>query len=231
MPRAPDAGRRSPALTRRSIQAAGGYLAGGLLLSTWLLVAGRRSGWAVMGWVAACLLFFRDPERRLDADPELVYASADGIVMRTEPAREQWIGEEAVRITTFLSLHNVHVTRSPVAGRIVMAEDVDGGLAPALLARAERNRRLRLAIDGPRGRVVLVQIAGTLARRISSWVEPGNGVAAGQRVGMIHFGSRTDVLLPSRTSELLVRPGDRVRAGITPVARYRGGEGSPCASS
>ena len=77
----------------------------------------------------------------------------------------------------------------------------------------------------------LVQIAGALARRISSWVEPGNGVAAGQRVGLIHFGSRTDVLLPSRTSELLVRPGDRVRAGITPLARYRRGETSACASS
>ena len=231
MPARPRAGQRERALTRRSIRAGGGYVLLGLIAGSWLVHGGRRAGWAVLAGAGACLAFFRDPERRLNPEPDLVYASADGVVLRTEQAGEPWMSESAVRVSTFLSLHNVHVTRSPVSGRVARAEAVDGGLAPALLARAESNRRLRLAIDGDRGRVVLVQVAGSVARRITSWVEPGSGVAAGERVGLIHFGSRADVVLPSDRVDLLVRPGDRVRAGVTPLARYRGKEASPCASS
>jgi len=137
--------------------------------------------------------------------------------------RDPWVpGEEATRITTFLSLHNVHVTRSPVAGRIATEEDVTGGYRPAFLARSEANRRRRLAIDGRGGRVVIVQVAGLVARKITSWVSLGDDLRAGQRLGLIHFGSRADVLLPAGSADVLVSAGDRVRAGRSPLARYRG---------
>ena len=124
----------------------------------------------------------------------------------------------------FLSLLNVHVNRSPVNGQVTAVEEIDGGFAPAFADRSEVNYRHRVALHGERGPVVLVLIAGLLARKISRWVGTGDDVAAGQRISLIHFGSRTDVLLPGDSVEVLVRPGDRVRAGVTPLARYRSGE-------
>ena len=187
-----------------------------------LAAGGRRFGRLLGGTALAGLLFFRDPERRAPDRPELVYATADGVVVGVDRATEPWLGDrESLRVSTFLSLHNVHVTRSPVTGDVIRDEDLPGGFAPALFRRSESNRRKRLAIDGRRGPVVVVQIAGLLARRITSWVGVGTPVAAGQRLGLIHFGSRTELLLPADDVEPLVKVGDRVRAGVTPVARYR----------
>ncbi len=132
-------------------------------------------------------------------------------------------GGRATRITVFLSLTDVHVNRSPVPGRIARMERLGDGFAPALLRAAVDNRRNRLALDGPQGPVVVVQVAGALARTISTWVHVGERVAAGQRLGIIHFGSRTDVLLPPRAADVLVTPRTRVRAGVTPLARFHGG--------
>ena len=170
------------------------------------------------------MLFFRDPERPLDPDPDVIYAAADGFVTDVEEAHEPWIpGGEALRISTFLSIHNVHVNRSPVEGSITKQEEVPGRFIPAFLGGAnEENHQNRIAIDGPRGRAVVIQIAGMVARKISRWVEVGENVVQGQRLGLIHFGSRTDVLLPAGSAEPLVRTGDRVRAGVTPLARYKG---------
>jgi phosphatidylserine decarboxylase len=126
----------------------------------------------------------------------------------------------------FLSLLNVHVNRSPVTGKVIDVEEIDGGFAPAFADRSEVNYRHRVALDGPQGPMVLVLIAGLVARRISRWVDRGDQVVAGQRISLIHFGSRTDVLLPTGTVDVLVRPGDRVRAGVTPLARYRNTSGT-----
>ncbi|MDP8943783.1 MAG: phosphatidylserine decarboxylase [Actinomycetota bacterium] len=187
-----------------------------------LAAGGRRFGRLLGGTALASLLFFRDPERRAPERTDLVYATADGVVVGVDRAPEPWLeGVEAVRVSTFLSIHNVHVTRSPVTGSVVRDEDLPGGFAPALFRRAESNRRKRLAIDGRRGRVVVVQVAGLLARRITSWVGVGSPVAAGDRLALIHLGSRTEVLLPAHDAEVLVKVGARVRAGVTPVARYR----------
>ncbi|HZY58052.1 MAG TPA: phosphatidylserine decarboxylase, partial [Rubrobacteraceae bacterium] len=199
-----------------------------LSLGIALLLAGRRrSGLLATGIAGAVLLFFRDPERPLDPDPDIVYAAADGVVTDVEDAHEPWIpGGEALRISTFLSIHNVHVNRSPVEGSITKMEEVAGKFVPAFLGGSkDENHQNRIAIDGPKGRAVVVQIAGMVARKISRWVEIGERVATGQRIGLIHFGSRTDVLLPTGSADPLVRPGDRVRAGVTPLARYRKEEG------
>lgn len=214
-------------ITQRSWETARPYVLAPLALGTALLLAGRRrSGLAGLMAAGASLLFFRDPERSLEPDPYVVYAPADGFITDVEEAHEAWIpGGEALRISTFLSVHNVHVNRSPVEGSITKMEEVAGRFVPAFLGGAkEENHQNRIAIDGPRGRAVVVQIAGMVARRISRWVETGDSVAAGQRIGLIHFGSRTDVLLPAGSAEPLVSTGDRVRAGETPLARYRKGE-------
>ena len=212
-------------ITERSWKAARRYVLPPLTAGAALLLAGwRRSGLFALGTAGATLAFFRDPERPLEPEPDVVYAAADGFVTEIEEAHEPWIpGGEAVRISTFLSIHNVHVNRSPVRGSIVKIEELPGRFVPAFLGGAkDENHQNRIAIDGPRGRAVVVQIVGMVARKISSWIEVGESVKTGQRIGLIHFGSRTDVLLPAGSAEPLVRPGDRVRAGQTPLARYKG---------
>jgi phosphatidylserine decarboxylase len=216
-------------ITQRSWQTARPYVLAPLALGAALLLAGRRrSGLTGLGAAGASLLFFRDPERSLEPNPDVIYAPADGFITDVEETHEAWIpGGEALRISTFLSIHNVHVNRSPVKGSITKMEEVAGRFVPAFLGGAkEENHQNRIAIDGPRGRAVVVQIAGMVARRISRWVETGESVAAGQRIGLIHFGSRTDVLLPAGSADPLVSTGERVRAGETPLARYRKGEGN-----
>lgn len=217
-------------MTRRSWEVAWRYVIWPLAAGVLFLLAGwttgrrglRRSGWCCLGAAGASLLFFRDPDRLLEPEPGVVYAAADGVVREVDEVDEPWMtGGRAARISTFLSLHNVHVNRSPVAGRVATTEQLDGGYAPALFGGSEANYRNRVLLEGRHGPVVLVQKAGMIARRISCWVEVGEEVKAGQRVGLIHFGSRTDVLLPPGETEPLVGPGSRVRAGITPLARYR----------
>jgi phosphatidylserine decarboxylase len=210
-------------MTRRSWHEAWRYVVAAGALGALLLIVGRRTGWLVIGAAGLFVLFFRDPERRLDPDPRVVYAAADGVVTGIEESvPDEWMPDkQALRITTFLNLHNVHVNRSPEMGEVTQVESVRGGFAPALWARSGDNTRRRVAIDGAAGRVVVVQVAGLLARRISGWVQQGERVVAGQRLGMIHLGSRTDVLLPPGSVEVLVTPGACVRAGISELARYR----------
>jgi phosphatidylserine decarboxylase len=174
-----------------------------------------------------CLLFFRDPGRDLTPDPDIVYAPADGRVVGVDTTPEKWLGGgEALRISTFLALYDVHVNRSPAAGEIVEAESIGGGYAPAFLRRAQGNHRKRLAIEEGDRRVVVVQTAGMLARKISSWAWLGDRVGTGQRIAVIHFGSRAEVLVPAGKAEPLAQVGQRVRAGVTPLARYRRGDGA-----
>ena len=209
----------------RCLREARRYLLLALAAELGLLVAGRRRFGALwVGTAVASLIFFRDPERPSPTRPELLYATADGVVVGVDRTAEPWLGgAEALCVSTFLSLHNVHVIRSPVAGDVLLDEQLPGGFAPAFLRRSVSNRRKRLAIDGERGRVVVVQIAGVMARRITSWVGAGSAVSAGQRLGLIHFGSRTELLIPADDAKVLVSPGERVLGGVTPVARYREG--------
>ncbi len=209
-------------MTRRSLKVAGRYVSFALVAEFILLALGRPSGRVLLATGLGSLVFFRDPDRPPAERADTLYAPADGVVTDVATAiRDPWLeASEATRISTFLSLHNVHVTRSPVAGEVAMAEEIEGGLRPAFLRSSEENRRTRLAIDGERGRVVLVQIAGMVARRITSWVGSRSHVDAGERVALIHFGSRADVLVPGERVEVLVKRGDRVRAGVSPIARY-----------
>jgi phosphatidylserine decarboxylase len=208
----------------RSLREARRYVVGALVLE--LLVAPFRGlGGRLLAAVSLiCLVFFRDPKREVAPEPDVLYAPADGTIVGVDTVPEKWLGGgDALRISTFLALHNVHVNRSPAAGEIVEAESIGGGYAPAFLRRAAGNHRKRLAIENGRRRVVVVQTAGMLARRISSWAWLGDRVDPGERIAVIHFGSRAEVLVPAGDAEPLARVGQRVRAGVTPLARYTGG--------
>ncbi len=208
-------------MTRRALGEARRYVAAALALELVLAPLGILRGRLLAGVGALCLAFFRDPERELRPEDDTLYAPADGVIVGIDSAPEPWLpGADALRISTFLALYDVHVNRSPARGEIALAEEVPGSFAPAFLGRATDNHHKRLAIDdGPR-RVVLVQIAGMVARRISSWAWEGDRVSPGDRIALIHFGSRAEVLVPAGSAEPLVAVGDRVRAGVTPLARY-----------
>jgi phosphatidylserine decarboxylase len=211
-------------VTGLSWQAARPYVLVPGTLGTGLVLARRRRlGLPLLALTGAIAAFFRDPERPAPKDPDLVYAAADGVVRGVDEAIEDpWLpAGPSVRISVFLSLLNVHVNRSPITGKITAVEEIDGGFAPAFADRSEVNYRHRVGLDGGHGPVVLVLIAGLVARRISRWIDIRDEVEAGQRISLIHFGSRTDVLVPGGSVEVLVKPGDRVRAGVTPLARYR----------
>jgi len=165
------------------------------------------------------LFFFRDPERTPPADPDTIVSPADGRVMEiVEEARD---GKSGRRISVFLSIFDVHVNRSPVAGRITSIEYRSGKFYAAMRGRAsEENEQNAFHVQTDRGEVVFKQIAGWIARRIVCWKSPGDSLIRGERVGMIRFGSRMDIWLPEGT-ETLVRPGQHVAAGSSPLARWK----------
>ncbi len=216
-------------MTWRSLREARRYLLAAVAVELALTLAPVRAlrGQLMLGVGVACLIFFRDPSRTVVREPDTIYAPADGVVTGVERVSDPWLPEaEAIRIATFLAIYDVHVNRSPTSGWIAAVEETAGGFAPAFLARARSNYRKRLAIDDGRRRVVLVQFAGLLARRISSWRWLGDRVEAGERIALIHLGSRADVLFPATDADALVEVGRRVRAGVTPIARYRVAEGT-----
>ncbi len=204
---------------REGLPYIGGALGGALLLNILFPRLGK------IFWLlpAAVLFFFRDPPRAYPKDETYLYAAADGTVVAVDEVVEDWfLGGPATRIVTFLSVLNVHVNRSPIAGSVVKTEWKPGTFANAMnFQKSEANERNMVAINGPRGPVTVVQIAGLIARRIVCWVGRGQPLHTGQKFGMIKFGSRTDVLAPRGTVEVLVQPGQQVRGGITPIARYK----------
>ena len=204
-------------------------IAGAATLAVPLAAVHRRLAVPPLLLAGGIAAFFRDPRRPAPADDTCLYAAADGYVLAVDEIDEPWhLAGRALRIVTFLTLFDVHVNRSPVAGTLVRTRRVGGGYAPAMdLAGSERNARQYLAIEGARGPVVVVQVAGLVARRIRRWVEPGTALRAGQKLGMIQFGSRTDVLVPVGQASHLVTRGDRVFAGRTPIARYTTAATSP----
>jgi phosphatidylserine decarboxylase len=167
------------------------------------------------GLALFCLYFFRDPEREIPDGPVAV-APADGKVVAVVPA-----GDGRARISVFMSVFDVHVNRAPVAGRIVSVEYKEGQfLVASREAASERNERNTVTVEGDGSTVVFRQIAGLVARRIRFHKKPDDEVAKGERVGMIQFGSRLDVILGPEW-EIVVKEGDRVEAGSGVVARRR----------
>jgi phosphatidylserine decarboxylase len=181
-----------------------------------------------LGWLAAALTawvvyFFRDPQRVTPVRSGLVIAAADGkisAVEKVKPPAELGLGsDERVRISTFLSVFDVHINRAPVAGRITRSLYVPGAFLNAALDKAsEENERRVLVIETQSdGEIGVVQIAGLVARRIVTFSAIGDTLGAGQRFGLIRFGSRVDVYLPVGKGAL-VSVGQRAVAGETVLA-------------
>jgi phosphatidylserine decarboxylase len=169
--------------------------------------------------------FFRDPERVPPVDTQAVVSAADGKVLAVEELTDDRFRSagisEWLRISVFLSVFDVHINRSPVAGRVIEVIREDGGYAPAMNPAAEHNVAAYTVLDTGQGPVVVAQRTGLVARRIVHRARPGTLLARGERYGLIRFGSRTDVYLPADAVEPLVAPGDRVAGGESVIARWR----------
>ncbi len=188
--------------------AAGVWAASLGLLGWWGSLVGALAT-IVAAW---CIWFFRDPERTpAEGGAGAVISPADGVVCSV-----------GTRVSVFMNIFDVHVNRAPVAARVAQVEYTPGRFFNASLDKAsEHNERCALLLELDDGRTMkVVQIAGLVARRIVCRVREGARLAAGERFGMIRFGSRVDVYLPGGMSPV-VRVGDRVRAGETVIARAR----------
>jgi phosphatidylserine decarboxylase len=186
-------------------------------------LAGMLGGWpwSIPGIVlsAICLFFFRDPDRRVPTQANLVLSPADGRVMVAGPPTGENVPEGSwLQISIFLSPLDVHVNRAPVGGRVTHREDHPGRFLPAYRHESgDLNEYTEIWLEDGALRVVVRQIVGLLARRVVCRVSPGDTVKAGERYGVMKFGSRMDVFLPTH-ARLLARPGDRVVAGETVLA-------------
>jgi len=186
---------------------------------TWL-------GWtvlAVLAWIVTIFIlqFFRDPPRTIPTDPKAVLSPADGRVVKVEKGRDPYLDRDALKISVFMNVFNVHSNRSPVDGTVVNRWYHAGSFLNAALEKASlENERNALHIKAPNGQdVTCVQIAGLVARRILCYVEPGAALTRGQRYGFIRFGSRVDVYLdPSAKPKVAI--GDKVSATETILAEF-----------
>ena len=155
-------------------------------------------------------VFFRDPERVPGTG---IVSAADGRVRAVEREGDRW------RISVFMNVTNVHVNRFPLDARVEGTTNAGSGFRAAFRPDADRNVRRHYALASDLGPVEVVQITGVVARRLISFVRPGDGRRRGDRLGMIVLGSRVDVLLPAARCAPVVRVGDRVHAGSTSIAR------------
>jgi phosphatidylserine decarboxylase len=196
------------------------YLIGSTLVAiaaSWVL-----GGWALVFWLWTLfvLQFFRDPARVPPADPDAVLSPADGRIVAVERVRDPYLERDALKISVFMNVFNVHSNRSPVDGDIKGVWYNKGSFVNADLDKAStENERNALWIAAARGDVTCVQIAGLIARRILCYVKEGETLARGQRYGFIRFGSRVDVYLPP-DAKPMVSLGDKVKATTTILARF-----------
>jgi len=196
---------------------------------------------AVMGWLGSLLTpwvwpavglvwlwavsFFRDPQRKIEQHPQVLYAPADGKVTEVvELDHHQAIGGPCVRIRIFLSIFNVHINRMPCAAKITSVKRQPGKFLNAMKAESalenESNTLMLDPADPVVGPVMVRQIVGLIARTIVCHVQPGDSLVSGQRFGMIKFGSGTEMIVPKQDGlKVLTQEGDAVRAGLTALIR------------
>jgi phosphatidylserine decarboxylase len=194
------------------------------LLAAALAATGRtKSAVAALAAGSAVLLFFRDPERSFEGEPDTAVAAADGVVTAVDVVEDAAVGAGRFhRVVTFLSAFDVHVQKVPTDGVVVASSLTRGAKRPAFELDVDKVNEAHLSvIERPDGDHVGVrQIAGLIARRVVCYLSPGQSVHRGQPMGLIKFGSRVDLLVPE-SWEVLAKKGDRLRNGETPVARRR----------
>ncbi|MFA5110137.1 MAG: phosphatidylserine decarboxylase family protein [Desulfobaccales bacterium] len=180
----------------------------------WLTVLGLLAG-------GFCAYFYRDPQREIPGAAGLIVSPADGLVVQVDEVREnEFLHGPARRVAIFMNVFDVHVNRAPLAGTVVEMRHRDGEYKVASRDDAAmRNEQQAVVLESEGRRVLVVQIAGLLARRIIPFVKPGQNLARGERLGMICFGSRVDLYLPL-TAEIKVKVKDRVKAGSSVIGRW-----------
>jgi len=195
------------------------FLAGAVIVAA--LVAYWSPLWSIPLWIIALfvLQFFRDPPRTGTTEPSAVLSPADGRIVVVERAHDPYAGREALKISVFMNVFNVHSNRSPVDGEVLSTEYFPGKFFNAALEKAslenERNAMVLLAKTGHT--VTAVQVAGLVAKRILCYAQAKDHLARGQRYGFIRFGSRVDVYLPIESTPR-VAIGDKVSATSTVLA-------------
>ena len=212
----------------------GGFFAAAAALAWWASTAASTTKivattLAVAAAVIGVLIawFFRDPPRRIPTEPGLVVSPADGEVVDIEPLdHDDFVGGPAVKIGIFLSIFNVHINRTPIAGRVIGLRYRPGKYLNALRKESAReNEQLDILLESsapPYRGMVIRQITGAIARRIVCWVKPGDTLEAGEQFGMIKLGSRTELVLPREEAlEIRTKLGDKVKAGSSVLAAYQ----------
>ncbi|PYK04022.1 MAG: phosphatidylserine decarboxylase family protein [Verrucomicrobia bacterium] len=166
------------------------------------------------------LFFFRDPDRKIPADPNAVVAAADGVIKDIcEVEETEVLKAKMLRVGIFLSIFDVHTNRAPVDGRIIYRQRRTGLCLDARSPHcSEKNEAMTWAFENPRATLVVRQLTGAVARRIVAWADAGDELRKGERFGMIRFGSRTEVYLPL-TASVQVKVGEHVTGGSTIIAR------------
>lgn len=195
------------------------FIAGALAPAAYFLLKKKPGlGLPLLGIAGFMAYFFRDPERYPPQHPDLVLSPADGRVMVAGPG-EPGVAPEGdwQQISIFLSPLDVHINRMPVGGRVTKVEYRPGTFLPAYKPESCENERTEIWIEHDGQPIVVRQVVGVLARRVVCRVKEGETVSAGERFGLMKFGSRMDVFLPP-SARLHVRTGDRVRAGETVLA-------------
>jgi len=165
--------------------------------------------------------FFRDPERTVPGGENLILSSADGKVIFIKSFDHlEFTGGSGTQVSVFMSVFDVHVNRAPISGQVKYFKYNPGKFLPAFQDKSSlENEQTELGIENDHGRVVLKQIAGIIARRIVCKIKPGDSVRAGERFGMIKFGSRIDLFLPANV-EIKVKLNQKVRAGETIIGIF-----------
>jgi len=199
-----------------------------VFLALLAIVFGFFSAWAFWFFVLLFLCtvaFFRDPERTPPMDPSVIVAAADGTVMDiVELDENEALKNKTRRVGIFLSIFDVHTNRAPIDGRVVYRQHHPGLCLDARRPDcSEKNESMTWAFENSRVTIVVRQITGAIARRIVAWANVGDDLKKGERFGMIRFGSRTELYLPL-SATILVKVGDHVAGGATPIARLAEGK-------
>ncbi len=192
-------------------------------LSIWAIISTEAVLVIVLVWA---LSFFRDPYRVCPKETNLLLSPADGTITDIETVEENdFIGGRAIKIGIFLSIFNVHINRSPCNAKVVKISYKKGRYKNAANPESgqvnESNNLYIIRKDGPADKLIVRQISGAIARRIVCAAKEGQELSGGEKFGMIKFGSRTELYVPARTNiKCLVEPGEKVKAGLTPLIRY-----------
>lgn len=203
------------------------FVAGGAIVALFLLLFAPFLGWLAVLFTVFCAYFFRDPERITPARPGLVASAADGkvsaVVEGVVAPKELALGTASLtRVSVFLSVFDVHIVRTPVSGKIIHSAYVPGSFLNAELDKAsEENERQAYVIETKSGaRIGVILIAGLVARRIVPFVADGASLEAGERMGLIRFGSRVDLYLPEG-ADVLAEVGQTAIGGETVLAELK----------